>query len=440
MISKTHKNIQIRYNYLVYILFAYLPFYLPIRIYYTNSIIYVQDIIVALLCVIFVYKNNQKQNIIDASMILFLIYSLILVFVISATKGGTPLIIKHMHTFVTGIFMYFIASNLLNKNDFHFLLNLYICTAMIVSVLYTYEWVTVNLFNYPIFAWTKEFYKDYGNFLDKGALGFVRPMGIIGYSHATGIFISGALGVVYSKYQQNFKFSFILIGILLLISILLTGSRTAILSTVILIFTSRIPGIKRQKFKGFFVIVIIFMVSVFTFRWLREYEALLSLYTMISSSFSNDASIIDIFSSVLFRDIELAKLMFSNYPFALFTGAGFPFYVYGKGQILNPIFSNDTYFIMWITQYGLFGFSLIFFCLLKVFKRIRQNLTFKLHQPDDRVIILSSYRIILIFLFSTIHSASIQFYPIYFSFFTFLGVANYMTSVSNFGEENTFYK
>ena len=161
---------------------------------------------------------------------------------------------------------------------------------------------------------------------------------------------------------------------------------------------------------------------------------------MISTSFSGNSSIIDIFANVFFRDIELANLMLTNYPYALFTGAGFPFYIYGKGQFLNPIFSNDTYFVMWFTQYGLFGSSLILFPLFKVFKKIKQNLTFKFHQPDDRVIILSAYRLILIYLFSTIHSASIQFYPIYFSFFTFLGVANYMTSVSNFRQANKFYR
>ncbi len=433
-----------RYKYLVYFLLAYLPFYMPIRILYSEHIIYLQDVIVSLLFSIFIYKKTFEQNRIDAFIISFLGYTLILILFLSALKSGPLLVITHFHNFITGILMYFIGRNILNKKDFHVLLNLYIYTALIISVFYSYEWITVNIFNYPIFSWVTEYYNKYGageQFLDKGSLGFFRPMGFIGYSHATGIFISGGLAIVYSKMQlQKLKIYYILYFMVLLVAIILTGSRIAIGSTLIIFITGYRFNIKSLS-KSILYLSGAGMALLYIFQQYTNFEELLLLKDFLFSSFSgstNQSSIFEIFEEVFFRDIQEAKFIINDYPLALFTGAGFPFY--NQGNIINPVLTNDTYFLMWVTQYGLFGCLLMLYCLIKVFKRLKQNLMFKFQVSYDRIIILSAYRILLIYLFSTIHSSSIQMYPIYFGFFIFLGISNYMTSSQVCRQENKFYQ
>ena len=120
------------------------------------------------------------------------------------------------------------------------------------------------------------------------------------------------------------------------------------------------------------------------------------------------------------------KFIFNNYPLTLFTGAGFPHYT--QTPILNPIRTNDTYFLMWITQYGLIGSSLMLMCLIKVFRGLNRVLKSDQLYRENRLIIISAYRVLLIYLFSTIHSSAIQMYPIYFLFFFFLGISSYFIS------------
>jgi hypothetical protein len=432
------------YKFLVYFLAAYLPFYLPIRILYSGLFVYLPDIIAGVLFIIFIKKKTYEKNKIDILMIFFLIYSLFLVFSLSAIKGGAPLIFKHIHTFISGILMYFVARNILNKKSFLVLLNLYYYLAIIVSIIYNYEWINVNLFGNDIFSWVTNYYENFGTgeqFLDKGHLGFYRPMGIIGYSHATGIFLSGGLAVIYSKYQQDLKIINLPFLLLLMISIILTASRVAIISVLILFLTNWALKITKISLKSVFYTLIIAFIFIITFVLLSVNNEIILLTNMLFSSFGGGigtTSIIDSFLEMFTRDIQQAKLIYSHYPLALFTGAGFPFY--SQGQIFNPILTNDTYFLMWISQYGLIGSLLMFICLIEIFKRLKRTLKFNFLSVDDRLIIISVTRILIIYLFSAIHSSSIQMYPIYFGFFTFLGILNYMTSSSLFRRDNNFYQ
>jgi hypothetical protein len=153
------------------------------------------------------------------------------------------------------------------------------------------------------------------------------------------------------------------------------------------------------------------------------------LFNLLSGSFTGNeksSSIFEVFLNVFFRDIEQIKLIYSNYPVALLIGTGFP--VYSPELILNPILTNDTYFLMWISQYGLIGSFLMLLCLITVLNRLNRFLKFDNLSSEDKIIAISTFRVLLIYLFSTIHSSTIQFYPIYFGFFTFLGIASYMTT------------
>jgi len=406
--------------------------------------VYLPDIIAGALFIIFIKKKTYKQNKIDILMIFFLIYSIFLVFSLSAIKGGAPLIFKHIHTFISGILMYFVVRNILNKKTFQVLLNIYIYMAIIVAALYCYEWINVNLFGNAIFSWVTIYYETFGTgaqFLDKGQLGFYRPMGTIGYSHATGIFLSGGLAIYYSKHQRDLRISNLPIILLLFISIIFTASRIAILSILIIFLTNWSLKITKINFKKVLYTLITAFVFIFIFVLLSVNNEIMLLINMLFSSFSGDigtAPLIATFLEMFISDIEQGKLIFSYYPPALFTGAGFPFY--SQGQIFNPILTNDTYFLMWITQYGLIGSSLMILCLIEIYKRLIRTLKSTFLSVDDRIIIISVTRILTIYLFSTIHSSSIQMYPIYFGFFSFLGISNYMTSYGNFRQENKFYQ
>jgi hypothetical protein len=427
-----------RCKFLVFILIAYLPFYLPLRVLLPGQIVFLQDVIIGILIVCFI--NNSKiifqksHNRIDVLMIAFLLYSLFLVLFLSTMRGGVPILLKHIHTFISGIFMYFSVKHFLKKKDFEVILKLYTYTAIIVSILYIYEWINVNFFGNAIFSWVIEYNTEFGaggQFLEKGTLGFYRPMGIIGYNHSTGIFISGALSIVYTKYQQRIGKLHLPILILFLLSIMLTASRTAILSIVIIFLVNWSKNGFGYKLKIFFKLGLIFSAIFFLYVTFIESDEVTMLFNLLSGSFTGNeksSSIFEAFLNVFFRDIEQINLIYSNYPLTLLIGTGFP--VYSPGLILNPILTNDTYFMMWISQYGLVGSFLMLLCLITVFKRLNRFLKFDNLSSEDKVIGISTIRVLLIYLFSTVHSSTIQFYPIYFGFFTFLGIASYMSTYS----------
>ena len=107
------------YKYLILFLALYLPFYLPLRFTLPFNITFIQDVIVGVLfyCVLINNENilNKNQNRIDVFMIFFFLYSLALVLIFSTYRGGLTIFLQHMHTFITGIFMYFSVRYLLNK-------------------------------------------------------------------------------------------------------------------------------------------------------------------------------------------------------------------------------------------------------------------------------------------------------------------------------------
>ena len=434
------------YKYLIFFLALYLPFYLPLRFTLPFNITFIQDVIVGVLfyCVLINNENilNKNQNRIDVFMIFFFLYSLALVLIFSTYRGGLTIFLQHMHTFITGIFMYFSVRYLLNKKDFETLLNIYKYTAIIISILYTAVWINVNLLDGSFPSWVIEYNNQFGTattFLNKGWTGFYRPMGIIGYSHATGIFLSGALAVVYTKNQINYNRFNSLILLLLFLSIILTASRTAILSVLIIFLFDFSQMTLKYKFKNIFKFLLVGCLVFFLYISYFETKEITLLFSLLSSSFSSSGeinySIFDAFFGTFFRDIQQINLIFNSFPTALLTGAGFP--IYNDDQIINPVLSNDVYFVMWISQYGIIGSLIMFICLVLVFRRLSVFIKNKKTIIQDRIIAISVYRVLLIYLFSTIHSSSIQMYPIYFSFFSFIGFASYMTS-NRYIKENTF--
>ena len=420
---------------LVFFLFVYLPFYLPLRTLSSVNVVYVQDIITAILCLCIFYKGqfivHKSQKGIDVSMCFFLLYSIALIFILSPLKGGLSVIPKHIHTFIPGICMFFFVRYCLHKKDLEVLLNLYIYTSILIAFLYVYEWINVNVLGNLMFSWVTKYNEDFGGaeqFLSQGTLGFHRLMGVIGYNHATGIFIAGALSIVYTKYQESVGKLNIPIMVLFFSAIFLTASRTAILSILIIFLINGSSRILRDKLKLLFMVFLFFSVSYFLYRNFIASAEITMLFKLLAGSFSGsdggDASIWQVFANVFFRDIEQIMLIVKEYPLALLFGAGFP--VYLQGQFLNPVLTNDTYFMMWITQYGLLGSLIMLVVLISVFNGLSRVIKLASLAAHDKVIALSTYRVLLIYLFSTVHSSSIQFYPIYFFFFAFLGLACHM--------------
>ena len=426
-----------RLKFLIYFLYLYLPFYLPIKILFPSQIFFLQDIIVGLLVFFgFIYKGlkttQKRHNRIDVLMLAFLLYSLIMVLFLSAAKGGVLLIIKHLHTHISGIFMYFLARHLLKKKDFEVILYIYMCSAIIIAVLFVYEWINVNVFGGSIFSWVTDYNTATGQgeqFLSKGSWGFYRPMGILGYSHSTGIYISGGMAILYGEYQKNLSRLYIPILIVLFIAVILTASRIAIMSMLIFFLVDGQTKNIGQIIKKYIKLLLFFVFIIIVVQQFVLNNEINQLIKLISSSFSgNDVNtpITKVFIDVFSRDIKQIKFIFNNYLLALFTGAGFPHYT--QNPILNPIRTNDTYFLMWITQYGLIGSSLMLMCLIKMFRGLNRVLKSDQLYKENRFIIISAYRVLLIYMFSTIHSSAIQMYSIYFLFFFFLGLSSYFIS------------
>lgn len=423
------------YKSLIFFILGYLPFYLPLRFTIPFNITFIPDIIISILfyCVL-IQKNvlNKTHNRIDIMMTFFFLYSLTLVFMFSTFRGGLITTLDHIHTFISGIIMFFAVRHLLEKKDFEFILNIFKYTGIIVSIAYISVWINVNLLGGSFPSWVIKYFNEFGTgsqFLWKGYVGFYRPMGMIGYSHSTGIFLSGALAIVYTYYQENLNKSKFII-IMLFISIIMTASRTAILSVfLIFLFDWSNVGLF-QKLKKYLKLLIVCILFLFVYFSYFETKEITFLFTLLSNSFSSSGdinySIFDSFIGMFNVDIQQFSRIINNYPLALLVGAGFP--IYSSELNLNPILTNDTYFLQWITQYGLVGSLLMFVILIHVFRSLSRFLKLNNINSNERVVAISTYRVLLIYLFSTIHSSSIQAYPIYFSFFTFLGIASYLNS------------
>ena len=234
----------------------------------------------------------------------------------------------------------------------------------------------------------------------------------------------------------DYYFSFIpwlynlLTPILAFLTVIYFTSRMASKTEIIPILASGI-SFKRFLRPYLFGGIVLFIISLIILVFLslnflngyREFGFLLKLYSGSLVGNEMSGSIFDTFVSVFVRDFTLIKNIVIDYPLALLVGAGFP--IYGVKGLLNPVFTNDTYFLMWITQYGIAGSSLMIFSLIYIYSKGSRLLRFKNIKLSDRLILLTSLRVIVIFIFSTIHSSVMNFYPIYFYFFTFLGISNF---------------
>ena len=426
----------LRYKSLIFFLLGYLPFYLPIRFTLPFNTTFISDIIILILfyCVLIQKKSvfDKTHNRIDVLMTFFFLYSLALAIVLSSVRGGLITTVTHIHTFISGIIMFFSVRYLLEKKDFEFILNIFKYTGIIVSIAYISVWINVNLLGGSFPSWVIKYYNEFGTgsqFLWKGYVGFYRPMGMIGYSHSTGIFLSGALAIVYTNYQENSNKSKFLI-IMLFISIIMTASRTAILSVfLIFLFDWSNVGLF-HKLKKYLKLLIICILVSFIYLSYFETKEITLLFNLLSNSFSSSGdtnySIFDAFYGKFYVDIQQLSRIINNYPLVLLIGGGFP--IYYPELNLNPIITNDTYFLQWITQYGLFGSLIMLMILIHVFRNLSRFLKLNNINSKDRIVAISTYRVLLIYLFSTIHSSSIQAYPIYYGFFTFVGIASYITS------------
>lgn len=431
---------------LIFGLLTYLPFYLPLRFMLSENVMYVQDSIVLLLTLGFLLKkmckwqSRYRISRMDLFFFLFLFYSLMLLS-LSLLKGGILLSVQHFHNFIPGILMYFLVREYIEVSDSHILLQIYLITSMVVATVYIYEWISMNILGKGALSWAVALFEGYGvggQFLTKGSLGFFRPMGLIGYSHATGIFVGGGIIILASRaiYYNKKTVNYILIGIAA-IAVALTASRIAIigvfLSILFILWNSKVNISSFAKRNIIPILVSTTIVGGMLFQYLGNFPETVVLVDFLSNSLSgseHNKSIFEVFVISFKEDISGLNKIFESYPLALLAGAGYP--NYSETNVLNPIITNHNYFLMWTTMYGVFGCTVA--SLLAFFwrKRIVRNLKNPLLSLQDRCALLSIYGIVFLFLFSTIHSSSIKFYPLYFWFFTLIGlVGNFPGMGSN---------
>ena len=327
--------------------------------------------------------------------------------------------------------MYIIIREFCEDSDSPMFLQIYIIVSTIVAIVYIFEWVNMNMFNENPLSWMLNYQKEFGvgnQFLNKGHLGFFRPMGLIGYSHATGIFIGGGIIILFSRlmnYNKK-KIIYLFLGISI-IAVILTASRTAIIgvlfSILLVLWNSKVNVFNFFKNNIIAVTLSLTFISIIITKYLGDLPEYAQLKMFLSLSLSDSeygANIFESFFTIFSRDFSALSKIIEDFPLALFTGAGYP--VYSSNNTLNPIITNDTYFLMWITQYGVFGCVIVATWIFLLRKRILNNLKNPLLSLHNRYVLLSIYGMVFLFLFSTIHSASIQFYPIYFWLFTLMGM------------------
>jgi hypothetical protein len=432
---------------LIYGLLVLITFYLPIRFMFSEGIMFLPDSIVLFLVLGYFFKRlygKKKKgiNYLDLFFFIFLFYSISLLG-LSLLKGGGIIFLKHFHNFIPGIIMYIIIREFLEDSDSSMLLQIYIIVSTIVAIVYIFEWVNMNMLNKNALSWVSNYQKDFGvgdQFLNKGHLGFIRPMGLIGYSHATGIFIGGGIIILFSRvmnYNKK-KINYLFLGISI-IAVILTASRTAIIgvlfSILLVVWNSKVNVFNFFKNNIIAVTLSLAFVGIIITQYLGELPeyAQLKMFLYLSLGDSEyGASIFESFlTTIPYEFLQLSKII-EDFPLALFTGAGYP--VYFSNNTLNPIITNETYFLMWITQYGVFGCVIVATWIFLLRKRIFNNLKNPLLSLHNRYVLLSIYGVMFLFLFSTIHSASIQFYPIYFWLFTLMGMVgnkNWIPKIKN---------
>jgi hypothetical protein len=406
---------------------ALLPFYLPLKIYSNNVVTFIPDLIIIILFIFLVIvKRKIAFNRIDLFMVFFLLHSTLLLVMFSYFKGGLLVSLKHFHNFISGIIFFFLVKFFLTKKDLLIIINIFLYSSLIISFFYIYEWINVNIFKNPVMYWASEhslINNTNSQFLGIGQIGFYIPAGFIGYSHASGIMFSSALAIVLNKYRARFgKYNLLLISILILATIF-TASRVAILSLIIPLFLFKKPlkiQIIIKSLIFLFIVLIIFSYNT-NDQLTNQINHLLGSFTGTDIS----KSIFFVFNDVFQRDLlQLYDLVF-NYPLVIFTGAGYP--SYGL-NVLNPVITNDVYFLMWISQVGLVGSLIMMSVLYYSLKYSMFILNSKTSLSQDKFIVKVSISAIMIFLFSTIHSSSIQAYIIYYMFFGFLAVISIIYS------------
>ena len=414
---------------IIFFLVAILPFYLPLKIYTNNIVTYIPDVLIMVLfCFLIISKKKILINKIDLFMVFFLLYSILLLIVFFYFKGELLILLKHFHNYISGIIFFFLIRFFLDKKDLTVIIKIFLYTSVTVSLFYIYEWINVNIFKNSIMHWAFE-HSQINNtnsqFLGIGSIGFYIPMGFIGYSHASGIFFSSALAIILNMNREKSGNYNMLLIIILILGTIFTASRVAIISLIIplLLFAK---SFKLTRTLKNFVLLLPILTIVFFYYELNE--QIFNQLNHLAGSFTGtdtSKSIFFVFNEVFQRDIlQFYDLLFNN-PLVVFTGAGYP--SYGL-DTLNPVITNDVYFLMWITQMGLFGSSIMLMVLYYLLRYSLFILKSRSYLNYDKFIIKVSFTSVAIFLFSTIHSSSIQAYIIYYMFFGYLALVSIIYS------------
>jgi hypothetical protein len=269
----------------------------------------------------------------------------------------------------------------------------------IVSLIYLAESVNVNVFGGDIFDYTNKI-RELG--LSKGAnsnfitgfegvdkSSFLRMPGPLSHNNSTGLFIViGIMAGLPMLYRKKFIYKVMLL--IMLIAILLLGSRTAWISLIV-----GVAFLYRNSFFSLLVkIAPIFLVLTLIF--LTKFNAYVEMF-----------DIERFYRTILAILSELEKFDL-NRIYNVFIGSGYNY----PGMIKSdytPILSDDLFLIQLITIYGLLPLMLFVFSIFNIKKHYRENNFF----------LNVSTAILICFLITTLHTNAMirpQLLPIFVMF------------------------
>ena len=412
---------MIKYILIFYV--SFIPFYSILRFSVDN--IYLipsfRIILLLLLCgflfMTVIARKSGKYNInaIDKSIIFFLIYVVFVTVPLSIANTGVLSTLYNMNIYLLDIAVYFVIRTIsfsrINRFNTKLIKN-YIFVGTLAVFYQLIDYVRYNLLGEGPASWiinaNKYMGYGYGAIFDKGfvfdyqnnAMSSYRIPGLFGDVHASGLFIVAVASFIFyimisnSNIANYYKSKIILLFSIVVMAFILSGSRTAILSSLLLLLLFVIFNWKRIKFNmllvssGFVFIGVMLITEMFNGHYLYNQVKILDIEYV--SGF---------FSLMLESFLNKYDLVLSENLLFLLSGTGFyATKAYTLPQIWNTVHSNDYAFVNYLSYFGVIG--VLFFLIVPFTVAFKYAVESLRYDP----VVFASFSVVFIMFLSILHA------------------------------------
>jgi hypothetical protein len=373
-----------------------------------------------------IYLNN-----IDGIMLLILLHGLLFSVYIYYRDGAYYALHSGITT-VLPFLAYWYFVNRMDNRDQHILLTTIEIVMLVVAIIYSAEFVNKMILHHGSFkysiAMNKYVIDRFGgdgvsaSWVKGDIYTLVRMAGPLSHNNTTGLGIAIGFVLSFTRYLYTRKFFAFIAATFCMVTLLLTGARTAFMAaiisaTIVFFLVNGIRKSVKKIYKLSYIIPFVILMGLSLINYgVIDTSAFSKIY-----SISNSSKTLSIMMGKQ-TTINLYVNQLTHNPITLFTGLGAPSQNVDYRPVLSSFSDDDIFFLSVISSYGIIIPLLLFYSL---YKSIHTFIKTKSPVKRSRLefTYVASIGCILACIISTIHTNALfraQILPIFIIFMAFI--------------------